>query len=151
ETDRKAVLRRIGRSQGSGDSVALDTFEVLDELRSVTAHWKPGIEHALDDGELARWIKDLTDALSGVEAEWKERAQWARAVDEHLGLSEGQSLTAVADAIDATATVINQVTGEHEDDTGLVLALREVRKLDQTQLRTMIETYDVSNEPSWPE
>jgi hypothetical protein len=152
EVARETLVRRLGRSQGTGSSVALDIAELLPELDAFTTEWKIDKSAGDKDSPFRRWFDGLADSLEkAVEAEWEERTNWAQAIVEQLALDEGRSLIETADEVEATATVIDQVTGQQREEAALVLVLKELRSGDDAGVREMLDAFGEDGELPWPE
>jgi hypothetical protein len=130
--------------------VAVDVVEILDVLGDIAAKWTVDAAYSGANPVWKSWIESLGAALRGVGAEWTARVEWARDLGDHLGVADDRSLAAIADEVEATSTVLDQVVGQ-QDDPNVLLALREMRRLSDADVRAMIAEFDSAAAPSWPE
>jgi hypothetical protein len=143
EVARKALLRRLGRTQGRGESiVAIDVADVVDELRRVCLEWRPpeAAQDALPEDK--RWSEGVANALTAaVSAETQRLSEWSKSAVATIDLESKNPLEAVGVEVEAVLGEIARLGKGASSDAFLRRALQDAQRVDETDFRELVGFY----------
>jgi hypothetical protein len=157
EGTRRAFIRRLGRTQGRGESVvALDIADVLKELRRVSEDWTaPSLPSDVEADE-KRWHAAVVGGLeSAVKAEVQRLHGWCERVAANIDLDVQAPLDAAAAEVEAVLADIARLgkgPSGPRSDAYVIRAIEAMRGISEDEFRRLFELFSEAPEKaSWPE
>jgi hypothetical protein len=143
ETARQALLRRLGRTQGRGESiVALDVAEVIEGLRRVCEEWTPPEPTAEASPENRRWSEGVSNTLeTAVNAEARRLGEWSKRASENIDLDVDASFDAVVVEIEAALNEIGRLGQGGSSDAFVRQAVQAAKELGEDDFRELVEFF----------
>jgi hypothetical protein len=154
EVARRALLRRLGRTQGRGESiVAIDIADAVNELGRVCAEWKPS-EVAPDAApEDKRWADGVANTLeAAVRAETKRLSEWSKRVMANIDVGSKTALDEVVVEVEAVLGEIARLGKGASSDAFVRRALQGAQRVDEHDFRELVGFYQQDTAVvAWPQ